>query len=115
MKKTLFGLMACFLLVGCGNTLKCTLDEEGEGTAVYKLKFKDDKVSKVTMQVNFEDKEEAETACEMYKSLGEDSSTAKVKCSGKKLTITSTDDSEFEDMTKEEAKEELEDMGFKCK
>ena len=39
MKKVLLSLMMCFLLVGCGNTLKCTLDEEGEGTAVYKLKF----------------------------------------------------------------------------
>jgi len=115
MKKLLLSVMMCFLLVGCGNTLKCTLEEEGEGTATYKIKFKGDEVSKVTMQIKFDDKDEAKEACEFYEEFAKEEDDVKIKCSGSKLTMTTTDVDEYEDMTKEELKEELEEDGYKCK
>ena len=114
MKKVLLSLMMCFLLVGCGNTLKCTMTEEGEGTATYKFKFKDDKVVKATMEMKFEDKDEAKDMCEMYKEMEDEDDSTKVKCSGSKITLTTEDADTFEDETREELKEELEEEGFKC-
>lgn len=114
MKKVLLSLMMCFLLVGCGNTLKCTMTEEGEGTSTYKYKFKDGKVVKATMEMKFEDKEAAKDMCEMFKEAQDEDNSTKVKCSGSKITLTTEDESLFEDETREELKEEHEEDGYKC-
>ena len=52
----------------------------------------------------------------LYKEYKSDDKTT-VKCSGKSLTIVTTDEDMLpdEDYTKEKVKEELEDQGFKCK
>ena len=111
MKKVLLSIMMCFLLVGCGNTLTCTMEEEGEGTAKVKVKFKDDKATEMKMTVKFENKDDAKQMCDLYESFGDEET--KVKCSGKKVTISSEED--LPDGTKEEVKKELEEDGYKCK
>lgn len=116
MKKLLLSLGLCVLLCGCGNKLTCTLEDEDNGTAKYVVSFKKDKAVKLTQKITFKDKEDAEDACELYKEYKSDDKTT-VKCSGKSLTITTTDEDMLpdEDYTKEKVKEKLEDQGFKCK
>lgn len=116
MKKLLLSLGLCVLLCGCGNKLNCTLEDEDNGTAKYVVSFKKDKAVKLTQKITFKDKEDAEDACELYKEY-KDSDKTTVKCSGKSLTITTTDEDMLpnEDYTKDDIKEELEDEGFKCK
>ena len=86
------------------------LDEASHGM------FKKDKAVKGTQKITFKDKKDAEDACELYKEYKSDDKTT-VKCSGKSLTIVTTDEDMLpdEDYTKEKVKEELEDQGFKCK
>ena len=115
MKKVLLSVMLCFLLVGCGNTLKCTMTEEGEGTDTYKFKFKNDEVVKAVRKMEFEDKDEAKEMCEYYKEMEEEDDRTKVKCSGKTITLTTEEKSYFEGNSKEELKEDFEDEGYKCK
>ena len=73
-------------------------------------------VGAFTGLTGFADKKDAEDACELYKEYKSDDKTT-VKCSGKSLTIVTTDEDMLpdEDYTKEKVKEELEDQGFKCK
>lgn len=85
MKKGLvLGLAALFLVTGCGNKVKCTKDgSEYIGT------FKNDNITKITMAEKYKTKAEAKENCAAAKAMkalyGED---AKVKCSGKKVSLT---------------------------
>ena len=114
MKKILLSAMMCFLLVGCGNTLKCTMTEKGEGTDTYKFKFKDDEVVKAVRQMKFEDKDEAEEMCEYYKEMEEEDNRTKVKCNGNVITFTTEETSYFEGKDRESMKKSYQEDGYKC-
>ena len=119
MKKLVMSLSLCLLLVGCGNKLTCTREGD-EGKEKIQISFKDGKASKFKGTMIFESKEDAESMCEMYEKLGGeemDEFGIKVKCSGKKLIMETTNSEYLEDYegTKEEIKEEFEEDGYKCK
>lgn len=135
MKKTLkimlvvaFLAIALFALTGCGNKLVATRESEEMGMKMeekVEISFKNDKVNKVKMTYTFDNKDTAES----MKSLlslgltmsGETSEGFEIKQSGKKVIIEldskayASMESEYEGLSKEELKEQLEEDGYKVK
>lgn len=85
MKKGLvLGLASLVLLTGCGNKVKCKVDD---GTVIGT--FKNNNITKITMTEKYKTKSEAKANCATVKSMkslyGDD---AKVKCSSKSVSLT---------------------------
>lgn len=102
MKKGLvLGLAGLFLLTGCGNKVKCTSDD-----ATYEATFKKDNITKITISEKYKSKSEAKESCTAAKAMkslyGEGT---KVKCSGKKVSLTMNAPKGTK-MTKEEFKKQ---------
>ena len=114
-KGIVLGLASLFVLTGCGKKVVCSATE-GEGdkkyTYSYTATIKDDKVSALTITAEFQNKKTAEEACKEAK----DGATkdAKVKCSGKKVSITGPLTDEEKKTTKDEFVKSMETIGFKC-
>lgn len=136
MKKTaksvlLMLVMAVMLvaLTACGgNKLTATKEysEDESFFGAYKetveIKFKDDKVDKVTMTMEFEDKEKAEAIASVYKLAGEELEGVETKTSGKKFIMTMDGDTyakqegiDKDKLSKDDIKAELEEAGYTVK
>ena len=117
-----------FLLTACGGSgdkLVCTTKESlGLATADFEvvISFDGDKVSKMSGSMTFEDESFAKTIAEGLEQLGDGAKKAQLSVSGKTLKIgdmvefNKLQGEEFDltGVTKEEAKKELVDAGFKC-
>lgn len=135
--KKLVGMLAAFAvlfgLTGCGaKTLKCTMEDDGTKMTQTFTLDKDDKVTKVTMEMVAEadNEDDAKEAEEYYKESTKNNSvtgvTYSVKRSGKKLTLTGTADLskiDADDLetyigttknSKDEIKKVFEAEGYKC-
>ena len=111
----LFVAIFALVLTGCGsNTLKCSIEEDGNKAEV-KVYFSGDKATKAetTYTIDAGSKEYAEAMAEYYK--GDEDTTVKVDGSKIVVKATSKPDSDDEKMTKKEMKELLEEQGYKCK
>ena len=126
MKKYLtvvFVAVFALVLTGCGkgNTLKCTLEEDGV-KSVTTITFKGDKVSKVEATGEYKTKEEAEEAYSWMQLAiafaGEDSGM-KASLDGKKITVSMSgaalESEEEYKGSKAEIKKALEKEGYSCK
>ncbi len=132
MKKTtaksilLMVVMAVILmaLTGCGgNKIVATRDVDdymGKYTETLEVKFKDDKIDKVTMTMEYEDKEKAAAMASILK-IADDTEGMEVKQKGKKCIVTMNSDSFAdeqgfdEDISKDDLKKSLEDAGYTVK
>lgn len=125
MKKTLKSVLLLivmaimvFALTGCGNKIVGTKTEEdsimGKYTEKIEVKLKGKKVTKVVDTYKFDKEESAKLMEEFYSASDE----AKVKRSGKKVTVT-MDGKDFADSDKEVSKDDvknlLKDMGYEVK
>jgi hypothetical protein len=106
-KVAVLGLASLFLLTGCGsNKVTCSSDE---GKVIATLK--DDKVSKVSIEIKAPSKEEAKAFCAIYKGA---------KCSGKTVKISDASEmmgiskSELGKVTKDTFKKNMKSAGYKC-
>lgn len=134
MKKTLkimlvvaFLSIALFALTGCGNKLVATRESEEMGMKMKKkveISFKNDKVNKVKMTYTFDDKDTAESMKSLLSlgfTMSGSSDGVEIKQSGKKVIITLDSEayadmeSEYEDLSKDELKEALEEDGYTVK
>lgn len=134
MKKTLkimlvvaFLSIALFALTGCGNKLVATRESEEMGMKMkekVEISFKNDKVNKVKMTYTFDDKDTAESMKSLFSlgfTMSGSSDGVKIKQSGKKVIIEldgeayADMESEYEDLSKDELKEELEEDGYTVK
>lgn len=134
MKKTLkimlvvaFLSIALFALTGCGNKLVATRESEEMGMKMkekVEISFKNDKVNKVKMTYTFDDKDTAESMKSLFSlgfTMSGSSDGVKIKQSGKKVIIKldgeayADMESEYEDLSKDELKEELEEDGYTVK
>ena len=118
-----------FSLTGCGSKkLVCSRSGSESGVnAKVEVAFEFDsdgkaKDAEMTMTYEFDDKETAEQACELFK--GDDADTdekTSVKCSGSKITVTTSGLSEVEGSdevigkTRDEIIKEAEEDGYECK
>ena len=87
-KYFLFAIVALLLLTGCGKKqVVCSATEEEGGVKVTESIIGDldssDKITKVSMEMEYPDTDTAKTNCESAKSVFGD----KVSCSGKKIVI----------------------------
>lgn len=131
MKKTLklvllvaFMSIILFALTGCGDKLVATRETDQYGMTAketIEVSFKGDTVNNVKWTYEFEDKETAEGIEAMFKMMYDEEEGMKVKQSGKKLIIE-LDAEAYEDMSgedatisKDELKEEFEDLGYDVK
>ena len=117
-----------FLLTACGgsgNKLTCTSEESLLGNKAdieVVISFDGDKVSKMSGSMTFEDEAFAKTIAEGLKQLGDDAKKASLSVSGKTLKIGDMiefnklqgEDFDLTGVSKDEAKKQLEDAGFKC-
>ena len=111
----LFVAIFALVLTGCGgNTLKCSIDEDGSKAEV-KIFFKGDKATKAETSYTIDagSKETAEAMAEYYK--GDKDTTVKVDGSKVIIKSTTTPSEDDEKVTKKEMKELLEEQGYKCK
>lgn len=134
MKKTLkimlvvaFLSIALFALTGCGNKLVATRESEEMGMKMkekVEISFKNDKVNKVKMTYTFDDKDTAESMKSLLSlglTMSGSSDGVEIKQSGKKVIITLDSEayadmeSEYEDLSKDELKEALEEDGYTVK
>lgn len=106
-KAAVLGLASLFLLTGCGsNKLTCKSDE---GKVIASIK--NDKVTKISMEMTASSKEEAKMVCAVYKDA---------KCSGKTVKINDAasilgySNKELSKVTKAEFKKAMEAEDFKC-
>lgn len=125
--------MVLVLLTGCGGDKLIatkTTDDDSMGLGKYEekieVKFKDDKVSEVTMTAEFEKEEAAKSMAALF-NLGssmaeEEMEGFKVEQKGKKVimkvdakTFAKQEDLSDEDMTKEAIKKSLEEDGYTVK
>ena len=90
MKKTLVLGAAVLLLAGCGNTVKCTTkDKDSKVSYTVSGKFNSkDNLQSYTQTVKYDNKDDAKASCKSAKSVYGDDKDAKVKCSGKKVSVT---------------------------
>ena len=93
MKKIFLLLPLLFLLTGCGNKITCTTTIS-ENSSSYKLKIvanlKDDKVTSGKMILIFDNKDNANQICELYKTINDalsESEKIDYTCNGNKLTL----------------------------
>lgn len=118
-KYLLVGVVGLLLLTGCGGKkadIVCTasLDQAGikmDGT--YYGYLTDGKVSKVEMEIKFEDEATAKLMCSALQQENEEGTT--VKCDGKTITAVAEKGGEFAGKTKEEFVKAVEATGMKCK
>lgn len=111
--------MMLIALTGCGNKIKATREED-EVKETLELTLKGDKVIKQKMTMEFENKEDAE---ELYEFITEgldeeDDDETEIKLKGKKIIMSVKGDlaeEQYEDMSKEEIIEYLEDSDYKVK
>ena len=111
--------MMLIALTGCGNKIKATREED-KVKETLELTLKGDKVIKQKMTMEFEDKEDAE---ELYEFITEgldeeDDDETEIKLKGKKIIMSVKGDlaeEQYEDMSKEEIIEYLEDSDYKVK
>lgn len=134
MKKTLkimlvvaFLSIALFALTGCGNKLVATRESEEMGMKMkekVEISFKNDKVNKVKMTYTFDDKDTAESMKSLFSlgfTMSGSSDGVEIKQSGKKVIIEldgeayADMESEYEDLSKDELKEALEEDGYTVK
>lgn len=134
MKKTLkimlvvaFLSIALFALTGCGNKLVATRESEEMGMKMkekVEISFKNDKVNKVKMTYTFDDKDTAESMKSLLSlgfTMSGSSDGVEIKQNGKKVIITLDSEayadmeSEYEDLSKDELKEALEEDGYTVK
>lgn len=134
MKKTLkimlvvaFLSIALFALTGCGNKLVATRESEEMGMKMkekVEISFKNDKINKVKMTYTFDDKDTAESMKSLFSlgfTMSGSSDGVKIKQSGKKVIIEldgeayADMESEYEDLSKDELKEALEEDGYTVK
>lgn len=114
--------MMLIALTGCGNKIIATKEAEDFVTEstyeeTLEISFKGDKVSKAKMTMEFE-KKEAATAYYAILSLEELEEDYDVKQKGKKVIVTisgETAEDQYEDMSKEEIIEQLEDDDYEVK
>ena len=125
--------MVLVLLTGCGGDKLIatkTTEDDSMGLGKYEekieVKFKDDKVSEVTMTAEFEKEEAAKSMAALF-NLGssmaeEEMEGFKVEQKGKKVimkvdakTFAKQEDLSDEDMTKEAIKKSLEEDGYTVK
>ncbi|MBR3523644.1 MAG: hypothetical protein IKN87_03060 [Bacilli bacterium] len=111
----LFIAVFALVLTGCGaNTLTCTHTDDNIKEEV-KVFFKGDKATKVEITSTYDagSNEKAKEIAKYY----ENDKDSSVKVSGSKVIIKSTEKPEKDDekLTKKEAKESLEESGYKCK
>lgn len=136
MKKTAKSILLLFIitmltltLVGCGdndksekkdkeeksNKIVATMEESdspfGDYTETVEVTLKDDKVDDVTVIMEFAEESDAESAEEILENA------YKTTRSGKKITVDLDTESFFgnDEVTKDEAKEYLEDDGYTIK
>ena len=136
MKKTAKSILLLFIitmltltLVGCGdndksekkdkeeksNKIVATMEESdspfGDYTETVEVTLKDDKVDDVTIIMEFAEESDAESAEEILENA------YKTTRSGKKITVDLDTESFFgnDEVTKDEAKEYLEDDGYTIK
>jgi hypothetical protein len=96
------------------DSLSCkAADEKSE----FEIDFKDSKVTKVIYKEQVESKEEAESYVSLFNSLGEDGLEAASE--GDIVILTYNESyiigSEFDNVTKEDLKKEIEAEGYTCK
>ena len=129
MKKLfLIGVVGVLLLTGCGSSIgsgadvKCSgkMTEDGvSAEATYYAYLKDGKVSKVDIEMTFDDSKYADQVCQVYelaKTLApEEAGDMKINCSGKTVTIEGMKDDDFENLTKEQFISKAEAQGLSCK
>ncbi len=135
--KKVAGMLAAFAvlfgLTGCGaKTLKCTMEQGNSKMSQTFTLDKDDKVTKVTMEMigEADTEDEAKAAEEYYKEIANDNDVAgitySVSRSGKKVTLKGTADLSKVDAddidtyigtktnSKDAVKKAFEDDGYKC-
>jgi len=106
-KAAILGLASLFVLTGCGSNKLTCKNKEGKVIAT----IKDDKVSKISMEVTADSKEEAKMVCAFYKGA---------KCNGKKVTIDDAADmlgysnKTLSKLSKADFKKAMEGQNFKC-
>ena len=116
----LFIAIFALALTGCGkgNTLKCTLNEDGHKGSI-EVTFKGDKVSKVVAKEEMASKEEAESYVALYTAFVGSEEGMTAKADGKYFVVTmsgkAVDDSEYKGLTKADVKKSAEEEGYKCK
>ncbi len=130
MKKYLFVVFCALFLVvltGCGKKadITCTGEmEEGgiKAKATYYAYLTDNKVSRVDVEMSFDDDATAKTTCqtmELVKTMaGDEAKDMVVKCSGKTVTIENFPAEDEEDMigvSKEEFIKAAEQQSLTCK
>ena len=114
MKKFLLVLVAAFLLTGCGSKVTCTFSGDLFGqkiTSEISAPVENDKITKATtkMTVEFEDEKTAKEGCTEAKK----DKDSKVTCSGKKVTVETTEKTDA--TTKKKFVKSMESTGYKCK
>ncbi len=132
MKKILVVGTALLVLTGCGNTqtLTCSLvDEDANSSAKVVSEYKDDKITKFTMETILDfgmemSESDLESLC--AESEGTEGLTCKATQDGTKITLTigidmekadadTLSDLNYEDTSYEEMKADLEAENFTCK
>ena len=91
MKKYLCLIAIVILLTGCSKKVTCTnttkSEEGGLKTEAIATLDKEDKVTDITLNFEFDNKETAELICNTFKDF-EESTGVKIKCNDTKIKIT---------------------------
>ena len=128
MKKTLKSVLLLivmaimvFALTGCGSKVVGTKEDTdsliGKYSEKVEVKFKNNKASKVTETMTFENADKAK-AMESAMSLFSSESDVKIKRSGKKIKMTADAEKFFgtkDELSKDDVKTKLKDMGYEVK
>ena len=116
-----------FALTGCGgNKLVATRDVSEDDTfgnykETIEVTFKDDKADKITMTMEFEDKEKAEAIASVYKLAGDELEGVETEQKGKKFIMTmsaeafANEEGFDESLSKDDLKKALEEEGYEVK
>ena len=118
MKKTLVLGASILLLAGCGNTVKCTTkDKDRDISYTVSGEFnKKDELQSYTQTVKYSDKKDAKQSCKSAKAVYGDDKNAKIKCSGKEVSVTvKRPKNAKQEVTKKEFTKAYKSDGMTCK